>query len=308
MKEKKILFAFISVIIILIATFLFVIEEQNPETKALNISLYFFNETEDTIVSEDRELTYENEEYLVDAVLKELKKGPLNSKNKPIFTKDVEVLSIENNNKDIKIDLSHHLLFDGNSKNLLTTYAIVKSLCQLSDVNSVMVTCRGKEITATDGTVIGYLSDKDIDLVTDTMTKDSKKITLYFSDKNGDCLIKENRTIKVTDTNPIEQYIVNELIKGTQLSDAKSLITQDTELISAQTTENVCFVNFKSGFVEKNSGDAKKEKLIIYSIVNSLCEIDTVSSVQFLVDGKKIEKFGNIDILNTFTKDENISK
>ena len=70
----------------------------------------------------------------------------------------------------------------------------------------------------------------------------------------------------------------------------------------------MCFVNFKSGFVEKNSGDAKKEKLIIYSIVNSLCEIDTVSSVQFLVDGKKIEKFGNIDILNTFTKDENISK
>lgn len=308
MKGKKILFAFISVIVILIATFLFVIEEQNPETKALNISLFFFNETEETIVSEDRAITYENEEYLVDAVLKELKKGPVNSKHKPIFAKDVEVLSIEDNDNNIKIDLSHHLLFDGNSKNLLTTYAIVKSLCQLPDVNSVMVTCRGKEITATDGTAIGYLSDKDIDLVTDTMTKDSKKITLYFSDKNGDCLVKENRTIKVTDTNPIEQYIVNELIKGTQLSEAKSLITQDTELISAQTTENVCFVNFKSGFVEKNSGDAKKEKLIIYSIVNSLCEIDTVSSVQFLIDGKKIEKFGSIDILNAFTKDENISK
>lgn len=308
MKGKKILFAFISVIIILIATFLFVIEEQNPETKALNISLFFFNETEDTIVSEDRPITYENEEYLIDAVLKELKKGPLNSKNKPIFAKDVEVLSIEEDDRNIKIDLSHHLLFDGNSKNLLTTYAIVKSLCQLPDVASVMVTCRGKEITATDGTVIGYLSDKDIDLVTDTMTNDSKKITLYFSDKNGDCLVKENRTIKVTDTNPIEQYIVNELIKGTQSSDAKSLITQDTELILAQTTDNVCFVNFKSGFVEKNSGDIKKEKLIIYSIVNSLCEIDTVSSVQFLVDGKKIEKFGNIDILNSFTKDENISK
>ncbi len=308
MNRKKILFLFISVIIIVVATFLFVIEEQNPENKLTDINLFFFNETENTIVSESRAINYENEDYLIDAVLSELKKGPKDSKNKPIFNNEVEVLSILKNDGDITVDLSHQFLYDGNSKNLLTTYAIVKSLCQLSDVNSVMVTCRGSEITASDGKAIGFLSDKDIDLVTDEMTKDSKKIMLYFADKNLDCLIAENRTIKITDTNPIEQYIVNELIKGTTLTDAKNIISQDTELISAQTTDNVCFVNFKSGFVEKNSGNEKTEKLIIYSIVNSLCEIDGVNSVQFLIDGKKIEAFGNLNISNAISADKNISK
>lgn len=308
MNRKKILFLFISVIIIVVATFLFVIEEQNPENKLTDINLFFFNETENTIVSENRTINYENEDYLIDAVLSELKKGPNDSKNKPIFNNEVEVLSILKNGGDITVDLSHQFLYDGNSKNLLTTYAIVKSLCQLSDVNSVMVTCRGSEITASDGKAIGFLSDKDIDLVTDEMTKDSKKIILYFADKNLDCLITESRTIKITDTNPIEQYIVNELIKGTTLTDAKNIISQDTELISAQTTDNVCFVNFKSGFVEKNSGNEKTEKLIIYSIVNSLCEIDGVNSVQFLIDGKKIEAFGNLNISNAISADKNISK
>ncbi len=308
MKNKKILFAFISVIIILIATFLIVIEEQNPETKALNINLYFFNETGDTIISEERALQYENEEYLVDAVLTELKKGPQNSKYMPIFSDDVEVLSVIRDGNYITVDLSQQFLWEDNSKTLLTTYAIVKSLCQLSDVTSVMVTCRGNEITSSDGTVIGFLSDKDIDLVTDTMTKDSKRIVLYFADKNEDCLVAQNRTIKITDTNPIEQYVVNELIKGSLSSDAKSIISPDTELISAQTTDNVCFVNFKSGFVEKNTGNEKRENLIIYSIVNSLCEINGVNSVQFLIDGKKIEKFGSLDITNAFTKNPNISK
>ena len=306
--NKKLIFALISVLIIVIASLLFVIEEQNPENKALSINLFFFDETENTIVSEERAINYENIDYLVEAVMNELKKGPQNSKNKPIFNKETSVSSIIKNGHEITIDLSHQFLYDGSSKNLLTTYAIVKSLCQLSDVNSVLVTCRGNEITASDGTKIGFLSDKDIDLVTDTLTKDSKKIVLYFADKTGEVLVGENRTIKITDTNPIEQYIVKELIKGTTLSDAKSIISQDTELISAQTTDNVCFVNFKSGFVEKNAGNNKAEKLIIYSIVNSLCELDSVNSVQFLIDGMKIENFGSLDISNAIQKDKNISK
>lgn len=305
MKKRRVLYAVISVLIILIATFFIVIEEQNTDTQMLDISLYFFNETEETIVAQARQVEYTNEKYLTYAVLDELKNSPKNSKNKPVLDEDVNILSITENNREVTVDLSEEFITQDNSKTLLRTYAIVKSLCQLSDVNSVLVTCCGEQITSTDGTVIGFLSDKDIDLVTDTMTKDSKRIVLYFADKNGDCLIAENRTIKITDTNPIEQYIVSELIKGPLSNDAKSVLSQDTELISAQTTDNVCFVNFKSGFIEKNQGNGK---VTIYSIVNSLCELDGVGSVQFLVDGKKTEKFGNLDISNAITADKNISK
>lgn len=305
MKNRRVIYAVISVLIILIATFFIVIEEQNTDTQMIDISLYFFNETEETIVAEERQVEYTNERYLTYAVLDELKNSPKNSKNKPVLDEDVNILSITENNREITVDLSKEFITEDNSKTLLRTYAIVKSLCQLSDVNSVLVTCCGEQITSTDGTVIGFLSDKDIDLVTDTMTKDSKRIVLYFADKNGDCLITENRTIKITDTNPIEQYIVSELIKGPLSNDAKSVLSQDTQLISAQTTENVCFVNFKSGFIEKNQSNGK---FTIYSIVNSLCELNSVGSVQFLVDGKKTDKFGNLDISNAITADKNISK
>lgn len=305
MSKKRVLYAVLSVLIILIATFFIAIEEHNTEGDTLDINLYFFNETEETIVAEPRQLKYNNEKYLTNTVMDELKKGPKTGKNKPILEQDVDVLSIDEDNRNITVDLSEQFITGDNPKTLLTTYAIVKSLCQLSDVKSVLVTCCGEQITSSDGTVIGFLSDKDIDLVTDTMTKDSKRVILYFADKNGDCLIAENRTIKITDTKPIEQYIVSELVKGPLSSEAKSILSQDTELISAQTTEKVCFVNFKSGFIEKNIGN---EKLTIYSIVNSLCELDGVDSVQFFIDGKKTEKFGNLDIYNALSADKNISK
>ena len=43
--------------------------------------------------------------------------------------------------------------------------------------------------------------------------------------------------------------------------------------------------------MEKNTGNSKNEELVIYSIVNSLCEIKGVDFVQFLIDGKKMNEW-----------------
>ena len=67
-------------------------------------------------------------------------------------------------------------------------------------------------------------------------------------------------------------------------------------------------MNFKSGFVEKNSGDTVNEKLVIYSVVDSLCFLDNVHCVQFLVDGKKVDTFGDIDLSGFFEENKYLLK
>lgn len=309
MTKKKYLIALISCIVIIIATFLIInIETQDDETKTMNINLYFFNDNYTSIVAENRNIKYDNERDLPEEVLKELQKGPQDSKNKPILPDGTRLLSVKEKNDNITADFSKEYMSEDASKSFLATYAIVKSLCQITTVHTVLVTVEGEEIVAQDGTVLTAMSDDDIDLVTDTKTQDSKTLTLYFADKETETLVKEERIIKITDTIPVEQYVVNELIKGPQTENAKSIIASDTELISAETTDNTCFVNFKSGFIEKNTGSAKNEELILYSIVDSLCEIPSVKSVQFLVDGKKVENFGSINIAEFFIKNEGIIK
>ena len=44
----------------------------------------------------------------------------------------------------------------------------------------------------------------------------------------------------------------------------------------------------------------------IYSIVDSLTELETIERVQFLMDGKKVSDFGNINIGSMFGRDESI--
>ena len=308
MTKKRLFVGFASVIVILIVTLIIMFSKlgQN-ENKSININLYYFNETGTTIAEKPSEIVYEEDDDLTRVVIEKLMAGPGDGKLKPIFEKDVKLLSVIMNGKELTVNFSGEYLTQDTSKNFLTTYAVVKSLCQLDRVDKVLVTVSGEEICDMEGNKIGFLSDKDIDLISDEITQDSKNIVLYFPDKSSDKLLSEQRKIKINDTVPIEQYLVNELIKGTQSTKARNVISGDTVLISAQTTDNTCFVNFKSSFIEKNSGNPANEKLVIYSIVNSLCELRDVNFVQFLIDGKKTDKFGSIDISNFFIKEKNVN-
>ena len=192
---------------------------------------------------------------------------------------------------------------------MLSVYALVRTLCQLDKIGGVMVTVEGQQVMAADGSLIGFMSNSDINLESDTYTTDSKNIVLYFADKNGKSLVKEVRTIKITDTRPIESYIVSELIKGPVNKELSSVLTSDTELISAETNNGTCHVTFKN-FIEKNLSDPTSDKsaLAVYSVVNSLTSLNEVNSVRFLFEGKTAEMVGTFDFSQVFEENKKIIK
>ena len=308
MTKKRLYIGLVSAVVIVFVTlFIIALELNGRDNEIKNVDLYFFNDTYTSISAEKREIKPDDDTKPEQAVLDKLFAGPVDSKLKPIFENGTMLLSMEKNNRELTLDFSKEFIPQDVARGYLATYAIVKSMCQLDGVERVLVTVEGKRICDSEGNEIGFLTDKDIDLISDVITQDSKSITLYFPDKNSDKLLSEQRKVKINDTVPIEQYVVNELIKGTQSQKARNVISGDTVLISAQTTDDTCFVNFKSSFIERNVSNTKDEKLIIYSIVNSLCEQRNVNYVQFLIDGKKTDKFGTIDISDVFVADKKMN-
>ena len=305
MTKKRLFIGLVSAAVIIFVTlFVIALEPHEGDNEVMNVDLYFFNDTYTSITAEKREIKTGNGIKPERAVLDKLFEGPSDSKLRAIFENGTVPLAMKRDHRRLTIDFSEQYITEDNSRCFLATYAIVKSLCQLNDIEQVLVTVEGKRICDSEGNEIGFLSDQDIDLVSDAITQDSKNVILYFPDKSSDKLLSEQRKIKINDTVPLEQYVVNELIKGTQSQRARNVISSDTVLISAETTDNTCFVNFKSGFVEKNTGNPANEKLIIYSIVNSICELRNVNFVQFLIDGKKTDSFGTVDISDFFVADK----
>lgn len=290
--------------IVLIAVITTVLISREMGMIRTTCELYFMNEAQTSIESELREIKHSDPKRLPENVVIQLMKGPDNPKHKRLISRDTKLLHLVNESGSISVDMSREFLSDNSAKNMQAVYSVVKSLCSIEGVTRVRVTVQGESIKSTSGTEVGYLTAEDINLSTDTNTSETNQIQLYFTKKDSDKLYKTTRTVKVADQQPLEYYIVSGLIKGPQDNQYASVIDRNTELISVDTEDDICFVNLGSDFVEKNG--KSKAQLAVYAIVNSLTELEHINRVQFLVEGKRVHKFGSMDIYDIFSRNDEL--
>ena len=125
---------------------------------------------------------------------------------------------------------------------------------------------------------------------------------LYYASDDGKHLKRESRSIYYSSSKSIEWAIVERLISGPKVKGNYAVIPPNTHIISITTSEGTCYVNLDESFVSKTLNVS--DRLIIYSIVNSLVENCGVTSVQFSVAGETDVKFGSdISLAKPFTED-----
>lgn len=291
-KGKFIVILIVAIIAALVATF---VRFENADGQSVTLDLYFLNETSTSIQAQKRSIKYDYEAQLPDKVIEELKTGTSDGKSVGVMDENVH-WSITRDDTRLVVDFSQRFLTTDATKNLLATYAVIKSLCQLDGVSAVKVTVEGGEIITPDNSRIDYLTDKDINLESDTQSGENHTIKLYFIDKETKEFYPESRAVKVIDQASPERYIVAELIKGPQREGLEAVLAPDTQILSAETTDGTAYINMPQSFVDKNSGSKEKELRAVYSIVNSVCELPEVNNVQFLIEGKKTTGFTNVDL------------
>ena len=131
-------------------------------------------------------------------------------------------------------------------------------------------------------------------------------LTLYFSDKEALGLVAETREVSKGNKS-IEQLIIEELIKGPVDKDHLRTVPAESKLLAIKTESGLTSVDFSEEFVSKHWGGSTGELFTVYSIVNSLTELPEIKSIQFLVDGKKVETLsGHLDLEKPIERDESL--
>ena len=309
MSDKKLIAVVVAALVVMCAVLTGLYVKYDNSTEKMTVDLYFLNREGTGIMSEPCKIRYRNESELIRNTLEKLRRGPSSRKYDAIMPHNTQIHAIELlGDGFLTVDFSEEFLTEDSARNVLKTYAVVKTLCSTGVVSSVRVLANGASIKDRDGKPLEFISATDINLETEEYRSEMREVTLYFADDTKKKLDREVRTIKITDQQPIEQYIINELIKGTKVKKMSSVLSHKTMLVSVDVEENICYLNFKSGFVSENAGGADHEKLVIYSIVNSLTELENIGRVQFYMDGKRIDKFGDIDIKDYIERNTSIIK
>lgn len=133
-------------------------------------------------------------------------------------------------------------------------------------------------------------------------------ITLYFGARGAEHLVREVRKIpeqKMLLSQATE--LVKELIKGPFAPEARALIPAGTQLRSLFYNQGTFIVDVSKEFAETHPGGAVEETLTLYSIVNTLTELDRKARVRFLINGLEQETLrGHCGLKNAYSRYEQL--
>lgn len=168
---------------------------------------------------------------------------------------------------------------------VLVRAAIVRTLTQLSEINFVSFLVDGSQLLDSEENIIGWMSrDTFIENEGNEINNYQEvKIKLYFANEAGDCLIMASRTKEYNTNISLEKLVVEELIKGPSLEGLYPTINPATKVASVTTKDGVCYVNLDESFLTQTCNVSAD--VAIYSITNSLVELQNVNKVQILING-----------------------
>jgi germination protein M len=171
------------------------------------------------------------------------------------------------------------------TREVLYRAAVVKTLTQLDGVQQVAFYAGGVPITHPDGTVVGVMSGEDF--VTDQSGHSSDlkwtNIELYYANARGDKLVPLTVSVAYGKNVPIERVVVEQLISGAEETGYYRTLPAKLKLLGISVNNGTCYVNLDSTFLSEMVNVS--ESIPIYSIVNSLCQLESINQVQILVNG-----------------------
>ncbi len=137
----------------------------------------------------------------------------------------------------------------------------------------------------------------------------SEPVTLYFGTEDASGVAKEVRWLpKAADT--LEEHVealVAALIDGPRSPHLVASIPRGTELRSVRVDADLITLDFSAEIAANHPGGSAGELTTVYSVVNTLTEVEGIRRVQWLVDGRGVESLaGHMDLSRPIVRNEEL--
>lgn len=208
---------------------------------------------------------------------------------------DVVVNSISIDGVEETVDLGVGYRQLDAAEAILLRAAMVKSLVQIDGVESVRFTINGDSLLDSDDNPIGPMT-KDTFILeeeADSLYDSEETVTLYYADMEGSGLIEYKTELSAGDNMPMETRVLLELMTAPEDSDMQSPLPSDLVINQTQIHNGVCYVDLSKDI--ENALPGVEEKVMVYAMVNSITALGNATSVQFTVDGEKMESLRDFD-------------
>lgn len=168
----------------------------------------------------------------------------------------------------------------------LADYAVTLTLTQLPEITSVRITVQGQELAYRDKQVF---TARDVLLSSEEDVVGTVEASLYFLSETGE-LTEERRTLDLYEGDTQAAAVIRALEGAPETKGLVTALPEGFRVRSVWQEEDMCYVNLSSALLEGLEETSLDTALRALS--ESLCSLDSVGEVRFLVDGEFEERYG----------------
>jgi len=293
-KYKKI----ILLLVVFLMLFFTGCQNQDGNESKNRYSIYYLNREETKIAEFAYYTSTEEPIKVLGELLAVLGQTPQNvNYNETIRNFLVTAYSINEDVVQITVDENYRDM--SATTEVLTRAAIVRTLTQISGVNYVNMKIGESDLTDSLGGIIGSMTaDQFVDNAGNEInTYENVELTLYFASENGKYLIKALRPVEYNSNISLERLVIEKLIGGPSGESLYPTVNPNTKILSVTVKDNICYLNLSEEFLIQQSGVTPE--VAIYSVVNTLIELENVNKVQISVEGNNSVVFRDTFELTT---------
>ncbi len=234
---------------------------------------------------------------LAEALVTALLAGPSDETLKSPIPSGTQLLSLEVERGRAVVDLSSPYAALSGVGLTLADYAITLTLTQLPEILSVEITVRGRPLAYRDKQVF---TARDVLLSPMGDVVSTVPATLYFLNESGE-LAAERRTLELYEGDTQVGAVSAALEQGPENKDLSPVLPEGFRVRSVWLEEGVCYVNLSSAQLE-NLPQAAGLSAALHALRRSLCSLEAVEEVQFLVDGEFARTYGPVNIASPYSE------
>jgi germination protein M len=182
--------------------------------------------------------------------------------------------------------------------------AVVKTLVQVEGISAVEFYVGDEPLKDEEERLVGPMTGDSFlfDYGREQSQDETAKVKLYYATEDGNYLSEISLNVHYSSNVPLEQVVLNYLSDNPKQEGIKSPIPEGTKVLSVVINEGTCYVTLDSGFL--NLPEWESREVAIYSIVNTLCELENISKVQLIVSTEKdVSLVGKDEVSGTYSPD-----
>ncbi len=294
----------ITLILLVLCLFLSACGKKGADKRGIRI--YYLNKGDYGIQEQEYVPEADDRDRIIEELIAKLSIQPKEMTLRAPIT-DFRLLSSETKGTIVTLNFSSEYYDLSAVEEVLTRTAVINTLCSFVEVEGVYFMVEGEAFHDADGEEPGIMEPSRFiyNSYTEMRNYERVRLHLYFANETGDRLVDAYRTVVYNSNMPLERVVLEQVIQGPNGNFAFPTVNSSTKVINVTTRDRRCYVNLNSEFLNGQQGVLAQTA--IYSIVNSLCELPSIESVQLSVDGNTDAIFmESISLTGSFSRNEEI--